>query len=56
MKPINLRIAKKLGVGEQQVAAAISLLDGRPCPLLPDTEKRRLGPSMTPSCARSRIG
>jgi len=28
MKPINLRIAEELGVGEQQVAAAISLLDG----------------------------
>ena len=28
MKPINLRIAKELGVREQQVAAAISLLDG----------------------------
>src|SRR5213595_110868 len=28
MKPINLRIAEDLGVGEQQVAAAISLLDG----------------------------
>src|SRR5689334_11399959 len=29
MKPINLRIAEELGVREQQVAAAISLLDGR---------------------------
>jgi uncharacterized protein len=28
MKPIDLRIAEELGVGEQQVAAAISLLDG----------------------------
>src|SRR6202043_784441 len=28
MKPINLRIAEELGVCEQQVAAAISLLDG----------------------------
>jgi hypothetical protein len=28
MKPIGLRIAEELGVGEQQVAAAISLLDG----------------------------
>src|SRR6266705_1712048 len=28
MKPINLRIAEQLGVREQQVAAAISLLDG----------------------------
>ena len=28
MKPINLRIADELGVREQQVAAAISLLDG----------------------------
>src|SRR5271169_1985237 len=28
MKPINLRIAEELGVREQQVAAAISLLDG----------------------------
>ena len=27
-KPINLRIAEELGVREQQVAAAISLLDG----------------------------
>ena len=27
MKPINLRIAEELGVREQQVAAAISLLD-----------------------------
>src|SRR5260370_1202738 len=27
MKPIGLRIAKELGIGEQQVAAAISLLD-----------------------------
>jgi hypothetical protein len=28
MKLINLRIAEELGVREQQVAAAISLLDG----------------------------
>ena len=28
MKPINLRIAEELGVREQQVATAISLLDG----------------------------
>jgi protein Tex len=28
MKPINLCIAEELGVREQQVAAAISLLDG----------------------------
>jgi uncharacterized protein len=28
MKPINLRIAEELGVREQQVAAAVSLLDG----------------------------
>src|SRR5947207_7064980 len=28
MKPIGLRIAEELGVREQQVAAAISLLDG----------------------------
>ena len=28
MKPIYLRIAEELGVREQQVAAAISLLDG----------------------------
>src|SRR5467141_4360889 len=28
MKPINLRIAEELGVRDQQVAAAISLLDG----------------------------
>src|SRR5690242_12891409 len=28
MKPINLRIAEGLGVREQQVAAAVSLLDG----------------------------
>ena len=28
MKPINLRIAEELSVREQQVAAAISLLDG----------------------------
>src|SRR5271154_2577127 len=28
MKPINLRIAEELGVREQQVAPAISLLDG----------------------------
>src|SRR6266478_2486156 len=28
MKPINLRIAEELGVREQQVSAAISLLDG----------------------------
>jgi len=28
MKPINLRIAEELGVREQQVFAAISLLDG----------------------------
>src|SRR6266704_4724384 len=28
MKPINLRIAEELSVNEQQVAAAISLLDG----------------------------
>ncbi len=28
MKPINLRVAEELGVREQQVAAAISLLDG----------------------------
>jgi transcriptional accessory protein Tex/SPT6 len=28
MKPIDLRIAEELGVREQQVAAAISLLDG----------------------------
>src|SRR5436190_15114295 len=28
MKPINIRIADELGVREQQVAAAISLLDG----------------------------
>ena len=28
MKPINLRIAEELGVREQQVGAAISLLDG----------------------------
>src|SRR5882762_8973199 len=28
MKPINLRIAEELGVREQQVAAAIALLDG----------------------------
>ena len=28
MKPINLRIAEELGVRDQQVTAAISLLDG----------------------------
>src|SRR2546423_8989306 len=28
MKPINLRIAEELDVREQQVAAAVSLLDG----------------------------
>src|SRR5947209_6846926 len=28
MKPINLRVAEELGVREQQVAAAVSLLDG----------------------------
>src|ERR1700680_5041147 len=28
MKPINLRIAEELGVREQKVSAAISLLDG----------------------------
>ena len=28
MKPINLHIAEELGVREQQVATAISLLDG----------------------------
>jgi len=28
MKPISLRIAEELGAREQQVAAAISLLDG----------------------------
>ena len=28
MSPINLRIAEQLGVREQQIAAAISLLDG----------------------------
>src|SRR5712671_2109426 len=28
MKPISLRVAEELGVREQQVAAAISLLDG----------------------------
>ena len=28
MKSINLRIAEELGVREQQVSAAISLLDG----------------------------
>src|SRR5260221_5341380 len=28
MKPINLRIAEELGVREQQVAAAVELLDG----------------------------
>src|SRR5258707_11393103 len=28
MKPIGLRIAEEVGIGEQQVAAAISLLDG----------------------------
>ncbi len=28
MKPINRRIAEELGVREQQVASAISLLDG----------------------------
>src|SRR5246127_3354820 len=28
MKPINLRIAEELGVREQQVTAAIALLDG----------------------------
>src|ERR1700742_5132498 len=28
MKPISIRIAEELGVREQQVAAAISLLDG----------------------------
>ena len=28
MKPINLRVAEELGVRAQQVAAAISLLDG----------------------------
>src|SRR5438445_8658227 len=28
MKPISLRIAEELGVREQQVAAAIALLDG----------------------------
>src|SRR6266404_3879851 len=28
MKPISLRIAEELGVREQQVAAAVSLLDG----------------------------
>ena len=28
MKPINLRIAEELGVREQQVSAAIWLLDG----------------------------
>jgi uncharacterized protein len=27
MKPINLRIAEELGVREQQIASAISLLD-----------------------------
>jgi len=29
MKPINLRIAEELGVREQQVATAISLLERR---------------------------
>jgi uncharacterized protein len=28
MKPINLHVAEELGVREQQVAAAVSLLDG----------------------------
>src|SRR5215472_71837 len=28
----------------------------RPCPLLPATERRRPGRSMTPSCVRSRSG
>jgi protein Tex len=28
IKPINLRVAEELGVREQQVAAAISRLDG----------------------------
>src|SRR5205807_9612720 len=28
MKPIDLRIAEELGVGEQQVTAAVGLLDG----------------------------
>ena len=43
MKPINLRIAEELGVREQQVSAAISLLDGDRalcCPL-PEGGDRR---------------
>ena len=43
MKPINLRIAKKLGVGEQQVAAAISLLDGATVPFVARYRKETTG-------------
>ncbi len=57
MKPINLRIAEELGVREQQVSAAISLLDGgATVPFVPDTGRRRPGRSMMPSCVRSRSG
>ena len=55
MKPINLCIAEELGVREQQVAAAISLLDGgATVPFVARYRKKRPERSMTPSCVRSR--
>ena len=45
MKPINLRIAEELSVREQQVAAAISLLDGgATVPFVAQYRKEATGP------------
>jgi hypothetical protein len=43
MKPINLRIAEEPGVREQQVAAAISLLDGGAVPFVARYRKEATG-------------
>src|SRR5712671_6606036 len=48
MKPINLRIAEELGVREQQVAAAISLLDGgATVPFVARYRKEATAPSLS---------
>ena len=57
MKPISLRVAEELGVREQQVAAAISLLDGgATVPFVARYRKGRPERSTTPSCVRWRSG
>jgi protein Tex len=54
MKPIGLRIAEELGVGEQQVAAAISLLDGgATVPFVARYRKEATGGSSPASSTRS---